>query len=444
MKKGARRGPGRVMLGLTEVAGYYAGLQTALRKLGVDATLVTAQDHPFKYGGEADNALLRVKRALVRRLEELAAERAGTARRLPAKLANRGVDLLLLAWAATRFDTFVFGFGTTFTGRPQWELPLLRALGKRVVCVFHGSDARPPYLDGAVMATGGGRTIADCVRASRTVRSLVAHVDAHAHAVVNNPLSGHFHQRPCVSWYALGLSSLPADARKAAAAGEERPAGAPVRVLHSPSHPEAKGTPLIRGAVENLRARGLAIELVELLGRPNAEVVAELERCDFVVDQAYSDTPMATFAAEAARRGKPAVVGGYGADAFRQFIPPRSMPPSEYCRPEEMEAAIERLATDAAYRLQLGARARAFVARRWSTERVARRLLRVMEGRIPRAWLFDPAQIRYVHGGGLPEARARTLVREVVALGGPAALQLDDKPALRERLLAFARGAAPE
>ena len=396
---GARGGPGRVMLGLTEVAGYYAGLQAELRRLGVDATLVTVTDHPFQYGGAADTALLRVRRALVRRLASVAAERGGAARRVPLKLAGRAVDVLLLGWAATRFDTFVFGFGTTFTGRPQWELPLLRALGKRVICVFHGSDSRPPYLDGAVMALGRGRTVEECVRATRLVRAIVSHVDAHADAVIDNPLSAHFHARPCVNWYAIGVMSLPASPAEPALRGT-------VRVLHSPSHPEAKGTPLIRRAIENLRARGIPIELVEMTGRPNAEVLAEIERCDFVVDQAYSDTPMATFAAEAARWGKPAVVGGYGGEAFRQFIPPRFLPPTEYCRPEEMEAAIERLATDAEYRRALGARAQAFLAHRWSPGRVARRLLRVMQGRVPRAWLFDPAQIRYLQGGGMPEARA--------------------------------------
>ena len=53
---------------------------------------------------------------------------------------------------------------------------------------------------------------------------------------------------------------------------------------------------------------GLPLEYVEIVGQPNDIVLAEIARSAFVIDQLYSDTPMAGFAAEAARLGKPAIV----------------------------------------------------------------------------------------------------------------------------------------
>jgi hypothetical protein len=139
-------------------------------------------------------------------------------------------------------------------------------------------------------------------------------------------------------------------------------------------------------------------------------------------------------------------VGGYGAEMLRRMVPPELMPPTEYCHPDDVERAIERLVADADYRLSLGARARAFVQSEWSVPRVAERYLRLLTGDVPATWRFDPgdATFRYVHGCALPEHRARGLVADVVRLGGRAALQVGDKPELERALLAFAQPVVAE
>jgi hypothetical protein len=436
-----------------EVAGYYGHLARGLRDLGVEATFVQLSEHPFRYGRERATRLERGIQAAWRRRS--AAPRTARLRR-GAWMGVEGLLRLALAgWAVARFDAFVFGFGMTFLGRPSLELPLLRLLGKRVVAVFHGSDSRPPYLDGSVMAADRGRTPADCVRLAGETKRRVAAFDRHAVHVVESPLAAHFHERPCVSWLAIGIphEAAAGSAPESVAATHGEPAGvgrggerAPVRILHSPSHPEAKGSDRIAAAIEALRARGHAIDFVQITGRAHAEVQRELARCDLVVDQLYSDTPMAGFATEAAHHGKPAVVGGYGAEMLRRMVPPELMPPTEYCHPDDVEQAIERLVADADYRLSLGARARAFVQSEWSVPCVAERYLRLLTGDVPATWRFDPgdASFRYVHGCALPEHRARGLVADVVRLGGRAALQVGDKPELERALLAFAQPVVAE
>jgi hypothetical protein len=180
---------------------------------------------------------------------------------------------------------------------------------------------------------------------------------------------------------------------------------------------------------------------VALVGRSPAEVRAAIRDCDFVVDELYSDTPMATFATEAAAEGKPAVVGLYGLDLLRSVTPPEMLPPVQACHPDDLDAAIEQLMVDVPYRLALGERAREFVTRMWSPAAVAERFRRLLIGHVPAEWLFDPGDVPYTHGWGLRESQARQSVREVIDGGGVVALQLSDKPRVEAAFVAFARGA---
>jgi hypothetical protein len=186
-----------------------------------------------------------------------------------------------------------------------------------------------------------------------------------------------------------------------------------------------------------VRAQGVDLEAVEVLGQPNAVVLAELARCDFVIDELYSDTPMAALATEAAALGKPSIVGGYGWDEVDRTTPSEARPPSHRCHPDELAEAIVRLATDAAYRRQLGAAAHAFVEARWSPARVAERYLRLIDGD-GAEWRFEPKETRYLHGAGLSEDRLRAVLGQVLAAFGREGFQVDDKPDLEDRLAAFA------
>ena len=126
--------------------------------------------------------------------------------------------------------------------------------------------------------------------------------------------------------------------------------------------------------------------------------------CDLVVDQLYSDTPMAGFATEGASLGCAVLVGGYRAAAVARDLAGLPAPPTCYVRPEDFEAALEQLVRDHAARESLGAAARAFVAEQWPHAAVAQRLARVLRGDVPEAWWCDPAQVDHLHGCGLSEA----------------------------------------
>jgi hypothetical protein len=422
------RRPRRVFLGLVEIAGYYRNLCESLRGLGVDCTFVDLSGNPFDYKGERQSVGLRVIEGLARRKE---AARGLVRAALAAAL--KVLKVPLFVWALVRFDTFVFGYRSTFLG--FHDLRVLRLLRKRVVYCFHGSDVRPPYLDGSVMSAERHLSTAACVTETQRARRVVEAVERYVDAVVSHAPYAHFQRRPFVSFLAVGMP-----APTGASASPGRRGNGPLRALHAPSDPAAKGTDDIRAMVAQLRAEGYDLELRELVGQPHEAVLRELATADLVIDQLYSDTPMAGFAAEAAASGVPAVVGGYDSEAIAAEVPEGRVPPTAFCDPSDARKVVARLVDDSNERLRLGAEARAFVTEAWSPAAVAARWLKVLDGTSPAEWLVDPASVRYVHGCGLSEERSRLLISAVVDEAGPEALGVDDKPGLRRALLEFARG----
>lgn len=428
----------RVFIGLTEVAGYFGNLAKGLGELGIETKFVDLYAHPFQYAGDAGarDRLVDLYRSLSRRRAMVPAGRK--LRVLWWAWLQKVCALGILLKAAMTCDVFIFSSDTTFVR--YLDLPILRLLGKRLIFVFSGSDHRPPYMDGVAVTSLDDETVARCGVMTTRVKAKLRKVERQADVIVGHHLSAHLHERRIVPFLLLGIPF--ATTTRPRPTAPERAAG-PVRIVHAPSTPRQKGTREIREAIEALRATGLAIELVELVNQRNQVVLEELARCDFVVDELYSDSRMAGLATEAAFFGKPTVVGGYARDedmAIDGIYPPSSFAPVHHCHPDDIEEAIRRLVTDIPYRTALGERAREFVTRNWSPSAVARRYVALIENEIPESWMFDPREIRYVSGTGIPEAVTRAAVRRLVELRGVGALCLSDKPELEATLLAFATG----
>lgn len=62
-------------------------------------------------------------------------------------------------------------------------------------------------------------------------------------------------------------------------------------LVHATTSPVIKGTPLVRAAIDRLKADGYDFEYVELIGVPNARVIAELRRAHIALNQFYGFTP---------------------------------------------------------------------------------------------------------------------------------------------------------
>lgn len=409
----------RVFLGLGDTGGMYSRLEEGLRHLGVECELIDAfpmRDYPRSHRPGW----------LGRLVESLGRKRWNAPRASAARIMWQGLQglslLALLVRSLWKFDVFVFAGGVSFLR--GYDLPLFGWFGKRVIVVYHGSDCRPPYINGAYVGADVELDIPGCLRLTRQIYDWVRWVDSHANVVVNHPYATHFNRAPVVSWLSIGnpykCGPLPPPRART---------GACV-IVHAPTRPIPKGSVEIEAAINRLRARGHELTFVKIVGRPPAEVLEAIAGCDFVVDELYSDTPVAAFATEAAAMGKATVVGMYDPDTLRSTVSPGAFPPSLVCRPEGLEAAIEKLVVDVTYRDQLGLDAYNYVRTHWDRDVVAGRYLRLAGGEVPEAWTFDPMNVRYVHGWGLHESRLKDVIAAVVSHGGFEALRVSDKPEL--------------
>jgi hypothetical protein len=110
-------------------------------------------------------------------------------------------------------------------------------------------------------------------------------------------------------WDTLMLGHFSIDTTKVQPASANMPyvpGQGPLRIVHAPNHRHIKGTQALIDAVRDLRSEGVAIELELIEKRPNAEVLAAIERAHVIADQLVVGW-YAMFAIEAMAMGKPVI-----------------------------------------------------------------------------------------------------------------------------------------
>ncbi len=423
-----------IFIGFREVAGFYTSLQEGFTRLGYQCGFYSRQIHPFKYDLATNNIFQRLFLSISRKR----AKNKGRNKllKLALSFSMKTVSLALFIYSLFHYDVFIFGFKESFAPKCRFlDLPLLKLFGKKLIFVFNGSDARPPYCDGAFLPYPEVTDIEALIRSSAKRKRELKIIEKFADYCIVHPPTAILFEKPCLSFFHLGIPvRLDEKAPPAPEGGHDRV----VTVLHCPSHPAAKGTETIRETIKKLSQKHL-ITYIEVIGKPNSFVREKLQECDFVVDQLYSPTPMPGFVSEAAAFGKPAVICGYYCREIQEMLPEALLPPSYYCHPTELEKAIEKLIIDREFRLELGAKARRFVETQWEPETVARRFLQVIEDDVPEDWLFDPGQVNYIHGACVSENRLRKVLRALVEAGGKKALQVSDKPELERLFVTFSQ-----
>jgi hypothetical protein len=188
--------------------------------------------------------------------------------------------------AVRRYDTFVFVWRYSFLPI-QLDIPLLRALGKRVVVVWCGDDVRykpiqveldrrilenpwwpPPGSPAFANWMSWGR---DFFEAFWTVK-LAEKTGCH---VVGTRDSATFQGRP-YSGFMMPQRML---------TDEPRSASDEPLIIHAPTNPDIKGTREVEAAIKQLRDEGLRFRFELVQGLPADALDGLLRECDIVIDQ---------------------------------------------------------------------------------------------------------------------------------------------------------------
>ena len=178
----------------------------------------------------------------------------------------------------------------------EFEFRFLKKHGLAVVCYFTGSDYRSTALMRAKEQETGLPNVATYITIprpylgtaahERDVRTLAQVADRHADAIFAFPngnlnyLTRHVHR----------FLYLYPDERFIEPADKFADLSRPV-IVHAPSSPIIKGTPLVRAAIAKLREEGYDFEYVELTGMSNSTVLSEMARAHIVMGHFYSSSP---------------------------------------------------------------------------------------------------------------------------------------------------------
>jgi hypothetical protein len=433
----------KIFLGLFEIAGYYQNLQKGLKELGYTADFYTFKEHIFSYSHTQNyNIIFKLIKAI-----ELYKLHLTKYSWLPG-FVSINIDLLhkslikyFFYFCLYRYDVFILGYNSKFKDQigynhPKFkdfdELALLKKYKKKVIYIYHGSDSRPPYMDGSLMGKSTGRNLLDCYELTIQAKNKIEEIEAHADYIINAKTTGQFHNRPFIEFLKIGI---PYSFEHSRLKFFPRPPGDEVRILHSPSNPEAKGSNIIIDTVNKLRSDGVNVSLKCIINQPNDVVIQNIIQSDIIIDQLYSDTPMAGFATEAAFFGKPVIVCGYYSRYMKSSLLPEEIPPTVYVSPDLLEENIMKLVSDKALRISMGQELKKFVESRWSLVEVARRFQKIIDNEIPEDWWVSPKSITYWEGCCIDRDRAKELIKDLCNTYGDGALNLDNNPNLKDILI---------
>jgi glycosyltransferase involved in cell wall biosynthesis len=308
---GSRRRPLRVVHCPVNTAGVPWTNVQALRRRGIDAKLVVF--NRYKLHPEADLSLDR---------------RGGLLRR-------QATQWRALARLLPQTDVFHFYFGLTLVPR-SLQFPLLRALRKKSVMHYLGSDIR-------------GKKPVELAFGRKASAEVVGSYDAICwvpHAEVVPP--------------GIDVASI----EPAPPSDRARPV-----ILHAPSSRRRKGTEHVLAAVEGLEADLLLVE-----GLDHREAFERYRQADIVVDQLNAGW-YGLFAIECMALGKPVVTFLHDEAKERTERELGVEVPLVSATEETLRARLEPLVADAAERRRIGAASRAYVEQVHDLERVTNRLL---------------------------------------------------------------------
>lgn len=434
----------KIFLGPCEIAGYYSNLSKGFQENREDCDYITYASHKFGYAGE-------IKKPYLLRCADFfnsfrgKEEKVVSISRLLALL-SVVLQSIWAFFAIFKYDVFIFGFGQSLM-KKNVDLKLIKFFGKTIIFnLAHGSEARMPFIDGSYLRDDGTAcfNFNELVALHQKKTDAFRRIEKYSDFIIGAASStAHYASKKFINTLAIGVpfgSATQCGARdKYLASNTECSLTRDIRILHSPSNPAAKGSEKIKLAIQSLKDKGHKIELIMLHGRSHVEVIEEIKKCDFVVDQLYSDAPLAGFATEAAWFGKPAIVGGYNLECIKSLAPEGISPVSMICLPEDIEQAIEYLVLNYHERLKLGLAAQSFVDEQWNSSAVAHRYARLIDDDIPDDWWLDPYSVMYLEGAGQSSTRSRENLCYVVKCFGSDALNLSHNHKLERAFLEFAK-----
>jgi hypothetical protein len=216
------------------------------------------------------------------------------------KVVRSLVGPLLFGYLSAKYSKFIYIGGNGFLlhttdGRDN-EFRFLNKRGKHIVCYFAGSEIRSHKL----MAEYSLENEIDMITTYQTIsnpgidsewnenlrQKLANSAEKYADEIFNPAVDqmSYFTRKTHSCMY---FCSDDLYCRN----DEKFSDGKKIKIVHAPSSPAIKGTPLVRSAIKKLKVEGYDFDYVELIGVTNDVVLRELRDAHIVLNQFYAYIP---------------------------------------------------------------------------------------------------------------------------------------------------------
>lgn len=387
----------RICLGTINICNIFTYLEDGFNQLGIKTIRIHSNKHRFMYKNN-EKFYIRILQYFNSKLNA-----KNICLKIFWNIITEIYSFIILIYCMLKCDVFIFSFGTSFL-RNNFDLPILKFFNKKIIMLYLGSDSRAPFMAG----NKRNLTISEIITLTDKMYKKIAKVECYVDHIINYPPQALLQNRKFIMGLIVGLPFSTFE--KNNINNENIKKNENVVILHSPSSPIDKGTNIIRKIISDLKIAGYKIEYRELIDKPHNEVIKNIKECDFVIDQLFSDTPMAVFSTEAAYYGKPSIVGGYYSLFLKNDIHENVIPPTEYVKPDDLKSAIIKFITDKYYRELKGRESQLYVSNYCSPKKVAERYLKIINNEIPDYWLYDPSKINYFYGYGYLEKEVKNRI----------------------------------
>lgn len=203
---------------------------------------------------------------------------------------------LLLGYLASRADNFCYIWHTGFLSEDidgrAFEFSFLKRRNKKIVCMFLGNDIRSPklMLDFAKLNEIEVISSYDIQIAPMRLteeyelsKKLIAEAaDQYADLIYSAPDDQKSYLKRNVEpiFYVYPDEKFYRNTNKYSNINK-------IRIVHAPSSPILKGTPLVRAAIKKLKVEGYSFDYIELTNVSNDQVLTELREAHIVLNQFY-------------------------------------------------------------------------------------------------------------------------------------------------------------
>ena len=198
----------------------------------------------------------------------------------------------LLAYLACRHNVFIYFWSSGFLLDREYEFRFLKKKNKKIITIFNGDDIRSPsklreklneleydgFLDYVDVYISKGY--------EEKKKRIAALSDKYADLCFSCSIeqASYLTSKQYFVPYAYDIKDFNRNDYKF-------DKNQTIKILHAPSHPLVKGTPLVRAAVKKLKLEGYRFEYKELMSASNTKVLEELGRCHIVLNQFYAFAP---------------------------------------------------------------------------------------------------------------------------------------------------------